>query len=870
MFLLKRFPWDKVEEFERAVLPFVERPSRYLGGEVNSTRKVPGRVRTRVALAFPDLYEVGMSHQGLRILYHLLNTQPRVMAERAFTPWTDCAALLEARGYPLSSLESRQPLKDFDILGFSLLYELSFTNVLKMLSLAGIPLKAAERDESWPLVIAGGPCAMNPEPLAPFLDAVALGDGEALFPEVLATYESWREGGGGKDKLLDLLEEIPGLYIPSRFRVHYTTQGTIERIEHLREPGRRVSRRFLDELEGAPYPKRELVPFAEVIHDRLALEVQRGCTRGCRFCHAGMVYRPVRERSAERVRDLLLENLKATGYEEVALCSLSLSDWAPLRTFVPELMEELANTCTSLSLPSLRVGVLEPELVSSLARVRRTAFTLAPEAGTDRLRKVINKEWKEEELLEDVRRVLSAGWEKLKLYFMVGLPTEGEEDIQAIIRLSRRLLTLREGGRCIKALRLSFSPFVPKAHTPFQWCPQEELPSLKEKLRRLKASLRGRSLKLSWSLPEQSFLEASLSRGDRRLARVVESAFRRGAWLDSWSEKFNLKTWLEAFEEEGLDPTFYANRQIPFEEVLPWEHLESGVSKAFLEAECRRGLAGLLTQDCREVGCGGCGLEGRCPPPLKLPDGKTPRRGPSYLPQTPRRRTFRFGFAKVGRMRFLSHLELYRVFCRAFRRAGIPLSHSQGYHPHPRIAFGYALPVGVESRNEVFHAQLLGDGFSPHPEALKDALQRELPEGIEVLSVMPLPDRSPPPAEGVESMSWEVWLPRELALAKGLEDGEELLARLEGAIQRKPLLRRRRKGGGEKLLNVQEELKSLAYLGPSEDPDGVPAHRFSLRIGCKDGAFPKPSELMALALELEPRDLPWLRIIKTDTTGHGP
>ncbi|MFQ6110755.1 MAG: TIGR03960 family B12-binding radical SAM protein, partial [Nitrospinota bacterium] len=438
----------------------MERPSRYLGGEVNSVRKDPRGVRIKVALAFPDLYEVGMSHQGIRILYHLLNAEPGVMAERAFTPWTDCADLLEARGYPLSSLESRRPLKDFDILGFSLLYELSFTNVLKMLSLSGIPLKAAERDESWPLVIAGGPCAMNPEPLAPFLDAIALGDGEALFLDILRAHESWREGGGDKDELLDLLEAIPGLYIPSRFRVDYTSHGTVQRVEHIREPGRRVHRRFLEELEEAPYPEREIVPFAEVIHDRLTLEVQRGCTRGCRFCHAGMVYRPVRERSAQRVRDLLLENLRATGYEEVALSSLSLSDWGPLRTFLPELMEELAKTCTSLSLPSLRVGILEPELLSALARVRRSGFTLAPEAGTERLRKVINKGWREEELLEDVRRVLSAGWDKLKLYFMVGLPTEREEDVQAILGLSRRLLSLREGGRRIRTLGLSLSPFV--------------------------------------------------------------------------------------------------------------------------------------------------------------------------------------------------------------------------------------------------------------------------------------------------------------------------------------------------------------------------------------------------------------------------
>lgn len=617
---------------EDRLIPHVLKPARYLGTEWNAVHKEWDRVPVRMAFAFPDVYEIGMSHLGLQILYGLVNSREDMLLERVFAPGQDMEELMRAHGVPLFSLESYRPLKEFDVVGFTLQYEMSFTNILNMLDLAQIPLRAEDREGPYPLVIGGGPCAANPEPLVPFFDAFLLGDGEELLPRFLELVKSWKEQYGGlTDKEGFLLEaaRIPGVYVPRFYDVRYKEDGSIAEIRPRRsEVPPRVTRRVVADLDRAYFPTRPIVPYLETVHDRAMLEVLRGCTRGCRFCQAGVLYRPVRERDPETLARQAEELLRGTGYEEISLTSLSTADYTCLEPLIKVLMDKYQGTGTSLSLPSLRADAFSVNLAKELQRGRKSGLTFAPEAGTQRLRDVINKGVQEADLMEAVTAAFAVGWTGIKLYFMLGLPTETREDLDGIRDLAAKVLEAgrrisREQGRAKKVrVTVSVSTFVPKAHTPFQWEPQIPLPEIKARQQYLKSIMK-KGITLNYHDAELSFLEAVFAKGDRRLGAALERAWQLGCKFDSWREHFSFAKWRQAFEETGLDPAFYANRPIPPEEVLPWDHLDMGVTKRFLLKERERAFQGVLTPDCREGRCTGCEVCGRFEVDLVLKGGNT-------------------------------------------------------------------------------------------------------------------------------------------------------------------------------------------------------------------------------------------------------
>jgi radical SAM family uncharacterized protein len=592
------------------ILRRVSRPARYTGGEWNSVRKDWDGTQVHVALIYPDVYEVGMSNLGLAILYELLNAQPQVLAERAFAPWPDMEGALRAAGLPLFSLESRRPLAQFDLIGFSLGYELTYTNVLKVLDLARIPLLASQRGEGVPLVIAGGSCALNGEPLADFIDLFVLGEGEEVTLELLETYRQWKAAGGAsKEDFLRQAAAIPGIYVPSFYSVSYHADGTVAAIEPaIAEAPATVTRRWLRGLP--PPPTRPIVPYIEVIHDRAAIEIQRGCSRGCRFCQAGVIYRPPRERSVRETLRASEEILRNTGHSELSLISLSSSDYSQIEGLVTELAARHQRDRLAISLPSLRMDSFSVGLAEAIQRGKRTGLTFAPEAGSQRLRDSINKAATEEDLLEAAEVAFSRGWRGLKLYFMIGLPGEREGDLQGIVHLVQRV---REVGRRYAGhhlhLRLTVASFIPKAHTPFQWVAQEGTEALAAKIGLLQRGLRRSGVHLSWQDPTTSLLEGALSRGDRRLGRVIQRAFELGCTFDAWDEHFHPERWWQAFQECGLEPGFYTQRERPLEEVLPWAHIDSGVSQSFLWRELQRSRRSQTTADCKTEGCVACGLQ---------------------------------------------------------------------------------------------------------------------------------------------------------------------------------------------------------------------------------------------------------------------
>ena len=602
------------------ILPKVQKPTRYTGGEFGEIIKNKEKIDVRFAFCFPDAYEIGMSHLGMRILYGLINSRENYWCERCFAPWTDMGEKMKEYGIPLFALESKDPLSEFDFLGFTLQYELSYTNILYMLELAGIPFYAAQRGEDYPVIIAGGPCAVNPEPLAPFFDLFVIGEGEEATLELLGLYASGK-GKLSKSEFLKKAAEIKGVYIPALFEVIYNDNGTIKG----RTPDAKIEKRVITDLDRVFFPEDLIVPFGEIVHDRVTLEIFRGCTRGCRFCQAGIIYRPVREKSAGTLNKNARELCSATGYDEISLASLSSSDYSELTELLERLFEWTEDEKISIALPSMRVDNFSPELMKRLQSVRKTGLTFAPEAGTQRLRDVINKNVTEEELMRTCKTAFEGGSAAVKLYFMMGLPTETDEDITGIFELCLRVIDQyyktenRAKGKGIN-VSASVACFVPKAFTAFQWEPQDTLEVFEQKQELLKSAPRSKKIKLSYHDKKTSFVEAVFARGDRRLAQAIETAYKKGCRFDGWGEGFSFEKWIASFEECGVDAAFYANRRRPYDEILPWDFIDIGVSKEFLLKEAKKAGEEKTTPNCKEK-CSGCGANkltgGKC-----VADGK--------------------------------------------------------------------------------------------------------------------------------------------------------------------------------------------------------------------------------------------------------
>ncbi|MFH1690493.1 MAG: TIGR03960 family B12-binding radical SAM protein [Candidatus Eisenbacteria bacterium] len=851
---------ELLERLEREVLPLVARPSRYTGGERNVPRKDPADVDLSFLLAFPDVYEIGMSHLGIRMLYDILNRRPDVVAERTFAPWIDMEALMREKNVPLFSIEGHRAARDFDVIGFTLQYELHYTNLLMMLDLASVPLHAANRGEDDPLIIGGGPSALNPEPVAAFFDLLVVGDGESAVLDIADLVIGAKRERLNRAELLRRAAALPGVYVPLLYEERYESgryAGTFP-ADETPTPGdggavpARIQRRAEHSIDYAGHPAAPIVPVTETTHDRLAVEIMRGCTRGCRFCQPGMITRPVRPRPTEDVVRLVDEGLAASGYDEVSLVSLSTSDYDELPELISCLNERLFDRKVSIALPSLRVDRFGLELADAIGKVRRSGLTFAPEAGTQRLRDVVNKNETEESILETVDVAFASGWNRIKLYFMIGLPTETEDDLEGIVRLVSKVRAAAKKRRKGARINVSVSPFVPRAHTPFQWERQDSAEETRSKERFLRDRFRQeRGVKLATRDPEVSFLEGVMSRGDRSLSRVIEVAFRAGARFDGWTETFDFGVWRAAFEEAGVQAAGFLRARDP-DAPLPWDHIDGGPSREFLLAEREKARLGELTPDCREAGCFDCGAcaaggvargaAGRGMPerqaastPAQGPARTHGRRGRKVRPGDANGTRWRVRYAKGDAVRFVSHLDVVRAVLRSLALSGLPVVFTQGFSPHPKLSFGPPLPVGSTGEAEFFDLEFTR---ALAVEEIEPGLSEGLPEGLGIISVTPLTSKRSPSAvaEGAEYLVSNV---------PGL-DGLSA----EGIGSRIDALRRMReaevpKGGGVKTVRPSEQILELAVVEEGIAPElRPPVLRMVLALG-KEGAI-RPVDVVRL------------------------
>jgi radical SAM family uncharacterized protein/radical SAM-linked protein len=826
------------------ILPLVEQPSRYLGTEINSIHKDHSQVKLKFLFAFPDLYEIGTSHFGIQILYHILNGENDIVAERVFAPAADMMAYLKTNAIALSALESGRPAREFDIIGFSLLYELNFTNVLAMLDLSGIPFRASDREESHPLIIGGGPCACNPEPVADFFDALVIGDGEKVLLEMTRAWILWKEGGRkNKRILLKAWSGITGVYIPSFYTCSYDAKG----FQHLsaREEGLLpIVRAIIGDLDHAPFPVCPVIPFAKPIHDRLRLEVGRGCSRGCRFCQAGMIYRPVRERSLNTLINLSETSLAATGYEDLSLLSLSTSDYGCLSPLLEELMARGERDHIAVSFPSFRAGTLTGDLMALVKKVRKTGFTIAPEAGSQRLRDVINKNIREEDIFSTVENAFRLGWQVIKLYFMVGLPTETQEDLIGIVRLVKALNRISGPKGKKGKINVSVNTFIPKAHTPFQWATQISIETSRQRIEWLKQELKLAKVQVKWQDPETSFLEGLFARGDRRLSALLEAAYRKGCCFDGWSDHFQFDKWRAAAEEIGLDVCFFTTRPRDFQEPLPWDHIQTGIDKHYFCSEWDKSITGELTADCRWGNCQRCGVcdFDSIKPKVFTCDsdgisnaGVTSREAsdPFYL-------TYRVFYSKDGAARFFGHLEQVNIFLRAIRRAGIPIKYSEGFHPMPKISFDDPLPLGMASVSEFFNITI-PDLFSP--KEIREKINIELPQGLTIFEVQLAPHKKKP-AES-RSASYDI------TLATGLFDKErEMWFKDKGSVTQ---TRCNRKGKIE-TVDLKTAVQEMVVISPV---------KLSLTLRSDAGNKVRPKDILSQVFMLDEETIRRAVVLKT-------
>ena len=925
------------------ILGLVEKPVRYIGQEWNQVVKPARPGCIRVGLAFPDTYEIGMSHLGMRILYDLLNRRDDVAAERVFCPWVDMEAQLRHFGLPLVTLETRTPLCELDVLGFSLQFEMEYTNVLTMLDLGGVPLRTSERRIDHPLVVAGGPCVFSPEPMADFIDAFVIGDGEEAFPAVIDRWQALKRAGGrSRAEMLEELSQLRGVYVPSLYVVEHDPETGFDVVTGPR-PGSQapfpVRRAVVDDINRYPFPADILVPYGEIVHDRVSIEIARGCTEGCRFCQAGIIYRPVRERSPEEIIRSVSRSLEQTGYDEVSLTSLSTADYSCVTSLVKTMMDRFEQSKTAMSVSSMRVYGLTRSIAEQLARVRRTGFTIAPEAGTQRMRDRINKGVTEADIDMAARIAWEQGWKQLKMYFMIGLPTETDEDVRGIAETGIRASELaRSLGRGAANVTVSTSALVPKPHSTFQWEAMDDADNLRRKQRMILDTVRPyRSVRFKYHDVDEGVVECILSRGDRRLGNVIEQAWRRGARYDSWSDHFQLGRWMDCLREENLDPGVFL-RRIPLHARLPWDHIDSLVTKEYLIGDLHKSQKDRFMPACekpfipRDPGktvkplehanlvCYDCGLEcdldaikreriaqrdsllhagdaiaaafrGAAAPtvaaaaPVRLPvlDG-IPRNGiakrddratnafeaasgtlhgelaepgrdlspalhlaaPVAPPAPPRRRvTYRVRFAKRDDLRWLSHLDLMRVLQRAFKRAGIRIAYSQGFHPGPVMSFGPALAVGIEGLGELF------DFESPDEVDTAAALERlnaSLPQHLRILELERLASGAAPLSRCIDLGDYRAWINSDRQrLTPDLFSGFDVdsfanpgwqAARIREFLGRERVEIVRQRGDMQKQIDLRPYVRSIEHRGQSDaSPHGDVL--LQLRLGSQGQARPQ-------------------------------
>ncbi len=729
------------------ILPLVSKPSRYLGNEFHVTRKQPEPGMVQWCLVLPEVYEIGMSHWGLKILYDVLNQRKDSLAERGYSPWFDMEAQLRRTGLPLYALESKRPLGEFDFVGFSLQYELTYTNILQCLDLSGIPLRSRDRRDEDPLIIAGGPVVSNPEPVSDFIDMFLIGDGEEMIHRITDLYKETRDLS--RWEKLRRFASLPGIYVPQMYEQKYDDEGRLVGTFPLYEDvPKRVQRQFIIDLENAPVPEKPIVPVQDIVQNRLSVEVLRGCTQGCRFCQAGYLYRPIRERSVEKVLDIADKAIRNSGWDEVGLTSLSTADYTQLSPLADVLNERFASDRVGMALPSLRADSFGVEVADKVKETKKTGFTFAPEVGSERLRLAVNKLIRDQEFFDAAEIAFSRGWRLIKMYFMIGLPTEEWEDVDGIINFVNNIKAIGQKHSRRNSVNASIGSFVPKSHTPFQWDAFEPVGLLEEKIRYIRRKCNTTASRIKWHDVKTSHLEAIFSKGDRRLGASIEWAYRQGARFDGWTEHFDYDMWMRAFEETGVDVAYHTGRR-EYTDALPWDHIDIRVSKKWLQRERVKTdeaileIGKSLVTDCRHGDCTACGIPG-----LPFDTQLTPAIDDEKLEQlkakarasAPRAEDhgmvwpIRIRFEKTGHARFISHLEMGTVLGRAFRMARIPVAHSQGHKPRPKLGFGPSLSVGIETRDEYFDVDLL----RPWTPVFIDELNAVLPEGIRVLGGKPI------------------------------------------------------------------------------------------------------------------------------------
>ena len=805
--------------FDKRELYRVQKPGRYTGSEWNIVKE--SDKKHSFALAFPDAYEIAQSGLGLKILYDIINRHQDFKCERVFAPFPDMEAFLRERNIPLFSLETKMPLKEFDFIGFTLQYEMTYTNILNMLDLSGIPIRSKERDSNYPLVIAGGPCAYNPEPLWEFIDLFVIGDGEDIVDEILDIFTQWKnEKSENREDMLVRLSQIQGVYVPSFYDVEYDKAGSVTSIKTNRTdvPAKAV-KHTKKTLNEAPFPEAPVVPYIQSVHDRVMLEIFRGCTRGCRFCKAGYIYRPLRERSVDNLLDIAKKSIDSTGYDEISLMSLSCSDFSKIEELLKSMTDTFMDEGVTVSLPSLRMDNFSLKLAGIVKTPRKSGLTFAPEAGSQRLRDVINKNVTEDQIFETLEQAQSLGWKMIKLYFMMGLPTETDKDIDAIVTLVRQILK-----RTRLKLHVSVSNFVPQPFTPFQWEPMETREELRRKAYYIKDRLRSRRVQFNYHEPATSLLEGVFARGDRKLSKVIEQAFLNGARFDGWSDYFDFSIWEKAFEQQEVDYNQYLRKR-DHDEILPWDIIDAGLTREFLLCEHQKATGQNTTSDCRET-CTGCGICGEGIEHKFAPDSSCILVKKQDKPNiNDKVQKIRIKISRTGMLKWISHLDMQRTLERALKRAKIPVSYTEGFHPRPRISLPVPLPLGYTSDADWLeivlyqHISLL---------ELEGELREKLPDGLEIIEIKEIPLSEKSIMSKTLKLSYVVTLPSSIILK------EDLLSILEDFSNLREIFINKK----NKSVNVKD---LIARLEPDILKDG---YQVFLDVLMKPSGSVKPDEII--------------------------